>query len=136
MSHHYSGPDFAFPNGDPRLNCTDLFAFPKPGDDGKTILILNSHPSIGVNPKGPTTTVPFSTEALYEMMIDTDGDHVANIVYSVRFAAAGGQLTATVRRIDGAHLERTGRDGAIVIERAPVSTGRDPKITTAGDHRF
>jgi hypothetical protein len=25
MSHHYSGPDFAFPNGDARLNSTDLY---------------------------------------------------------------------------------------------------------------
>jgi hypothetical protein len=33
MSHHYSGPDFGFPHGDARLDFTDLYAFPKPGDD-------------------------------------------------------------------------------------------------------
>ena len=32
MSHHYSGPDFGFPRGDARLDFTDLYAFPKPGD--------------------------------------------------------------------------------------------------------
>jgi hypothetical protein len=32
MSHHYSGPDFRFPQGDARLDLTDLYAFPKPGD--------------------------------------------------------------------------------------------------------
>ena len=32
MSHHYSGPDFGFPHGDARLDLTDLYAFPKPGD--------------------------------------------------------------------------------------------------------
>ena len=52
MSHHYSGPNLAFPNGDARLNVTDLFAFPKAGDGSRSILILNSHPSIGVNPAG------------------------------------------------------------------------------------
>ena len=39
MSHHYSGPDFRFPQGDARLDFTDLYAFPKPGDTGKSILI-------------------------------------------------------------------------------------------------
>ena len=35
MSHHYSGPDLAFPNRDARLNCTDRYAFPKPGEGSK-----------------------------------------------------------------------------------------------------
>jgi hypothetical protein len=40
MSHHYAGPNFGFPHGDARLNLTDLYAFPKPGSDGKSILII------------------------------------------------------------------------------------------------
>ena len=56
MSHHYSGPDFSFPQGDARLDFTDLYAFPKPGDAGKSILIMNVHPSAGENPPGATTT--------------------------------------------------------------------------------
>ena len=32
MSHHYSGPNLAFPRGDARLDFTDLYAFPKPGE--------------------------------------------------------------------------------------------------------
>ena len=35
MSHHYSGPDWGFPHGDARLDLTDLYAFPKPGNAGK-----------------------------------------------------------------------------------------------------
>ena len=50
MSHHYSGPDFGFPHGDARLDLTDLYAFPKPGDVGKSILIMNVHPSVGAEP--------------------------------------------------------------------------------------
>jgi hypothetical protein len=38
MSHHYSGPDFGFPHGDARLDFTDLYAFPKPGEAEKSIL--------------------------------------------------------------------------------------------------
>ncbi|MGH9675940.1 MAG: hypothetical protein ACRD36_02465, partial [Candidatus Acidiferrum sp.] len=32
MSHHCSGPDWGFPFGEARLDLTDLYAFPKPGD--------------------------------------------------------------------------------------------------------
>ncbi len=38
MSHHYSGPDYGFPHGDARIDLTDLYAFRKPGDVGKSIL--------------------------------------------------------------------------------------------------
>ena len=137
MSHHYSGPDLAFPNKDARLNCTDLYVFPKPADGSKTILLWNSHPSVGVNPPGPTTMDPFSTTALYEVMIDTNGDFVPDISYSVRFAASVDRgLAATVRRIEGMRSERTGDEGVVVVEGAPVSTGREPKVTAAGDYRF
>ena len=44
MSHHYSGPDFGFPRGDARLDICDLYVFPKPGDAGKTIVIMDAHP--------------------------------------------------------------------------------------------
>jgi hypothetical protein len=87
VSHHYSGPDFRFPQEDARLDFTDLYAFPKPGDAGKSILIMNVHPSAGENPPGPTTTEPFAPEALYELKIDTDGDAIADIAYRVRFSA-------------------------------------------------
>jgi hypothetical protein len=63
MSHHYSGPDWGFPHGDARLDLTDLYAFPKPGDASKSILIMNVHPSARdfldcENPLGPTTVDP------------------------------------------------------------------------------
>jgi len=85
MSHHYSGPDFGFPHGDGRLDYCDLYAFPKPEDSSSSIIIMDVHPSVGVNPEGPTTTEPFAPEAIYELKIDTDGDLVANIAYRFRF---------------------------------------------------
>jgi hypothetical protein len=70
-------------------------------------------------------------------MIDTNGDMIAEIAYSVRFAASkGGGLTATVRRIDGTRSERTGDEGEVILEGAPVSMGRESKVTDAGDYRF
>ena len=137
MSDHYSGPDFGFPHGDPRLDFTELYAFPKPGDGSKSIFIVNVHPSVGVNPPGPTTAEPFATDGLYELKIDTDGDTVANIAYRVRFSASkGGAQTATLRRVEGAQAARTGEDGQVIVEGAPVSTGAEASVTDAGGYRF
>src|SRR5260370_40591642 len=103
MSHHYSGPDVGFPHGDARLDLTDLYAFPKPGEADKSILIMNVHPSAAVNPAGSTTREPFAPEALYEFKIETNGDAVADIAYRVRFtSSADGLQTATVLRVEGA----------------------------------
>ena len=52
MSHHYSGPDWGFPFGDARPDLTDLCTFPKPGGAGKSILVMNVHPSRGREPAG------------------------------------------------------------------------------------
>jgi hypothetical protein len=137
MSHHYSGPDFGFPHGDARLDFTDLYAFPKPGDAGKSILIMNVHPSVGVNPQGPTTDEPFATEAVYELRIDTNGDNVADIAYRVRFTSdKDGAQSATVRRVEGAQAAGIGDGGQVIVEAAPVSTGLDTRVTEAGDYRF
>jgi hypothetical protein len=134
MSHHYSGPDFGFPQGDARLDFTDLYAFPKPGETGKSILIVNVHPSAGENPPGPTTTEPFAPEAVYELKIDTDGDAVADIAYRVRFSAfERGTQTASVLRVDGPQAAGNGDGGKMIVERAPVSLGREAKVTEAGD---
>src|SRR5215469_6180173 len=125
MSHHYSGPNFGFPRGDARLDLTDLYAFPKPGNATKSILIMNVHPSTVVNPPGPTTTEPFAPEGLYEIMIDTDGDAVANITYRVQFSAIGHQTqVATLRKVEPARAARSGMDSLVVLESARVSMGQ------------
>jgi hypothetical protein len=137
MSHHYSGPDSGFPHGDARLDITDLYAFPKPEEADKSILIMNLHPSEGVNPPGPTTAVPFATEAIYEFKIDTNGDFVADIAYRVIFASdANGAQTAVLRRVEGQQAAGTSDDGQAIMEGAPVSTAHEAHITTAEDYRF
>jgi len=136
MSHHYSGPDFGFPRGDARLDFTDLYAFPKPGDAGKSILIMNVHPSAAENPPGPTTIEPFAPEAMYELKIDTDGDAIADIAYRVRFSPFKlGAQTAILRRIDGPQAAGIGDGGQVIVAEAPVSMGRECHVTEAGDYR-
>ena len=137
MSHHYSGPNLAFPRGDARLDYADLFAFPKPGDPSKSILILDMHPSFDVLKSGPTTAEPFAPEGLYEIKIDTDGDAIADIAYQVRFTSIrGGGQTATLRRLVGAQAAGTGEGGEVIVQGAPVSMGREAQVTQSGDYRF
>src|SRR3979411_1239370 len=97
MSHHASGPNFGFPRGDARLDMTDLYAFPKPGQPDSAVLVLSGHTPAAVNPLGPTTKEAFAPGALYEIKIDTDGDAIADITYSVQVASAEhGKQTATL----------------------------------------
>jgi len=137
MSHHYSGPALGFPHGDARLDLTDLYVFGKPGDDRKSILIMNVHPSFSLEPRGPTRPDPFADEALYEIKVDTNGDAVADIAYRVRFSPfAGGAQTATLRCARGAQAAATGDAGDVLIEAAPVSLDGTTRVTEAGEYRF
>ena len=137
MSHHYSGPDFTFPHGDARVDLCDLYAFPKPGDTSKSILIMDLHSSVGVNPPEPTPTDPFAPEAIYELKIDTDADAVANIAYRVQVSPLeNGEQSATVRRVEGPNAAGMGDGGEAIIEGALVSTGREAQVVLAGDYRF
>ena len=137
MSHHYSGPNFGFPHGDARLDLTDLYAFPKPGDGTKSILIMNAHPSNGFNPTDLTTAIPFASEAIYELKIDTNGDAVADIAYRVSFTPyKNGVQLATVSRVEGADATGAGKGGQVIVDGARVSTGPEARLTDAGDYRF
>src|SRR5215813_552868 len=137
MSHHASGPNFGFPRGDARLDMTDLYAFTKPGDLAKSIIVLNVHPSFTLNSPEPTTKEPFAPGALYELKIDTNGDVIADICYSVQFTSSeDGKQTATVRRLQGVRAAGVGEDGEVIVQQAPVSVGREALVTQASDYRF
>jgi hypothetical protein len=136
MSHHYSGVDFGFPRGDARLDFCDLFAFPKPQDTTRSILIMDVHPSKALDPEGPTTTEAFAPEAIYELRIDTDGDLIADITYRFRFSSKNGAQSATVHRVEGVDGAGEADGGELIIEGAPVSMGPEAPVTQAGEYRF
>jgi hypothetical protein len=137
MSHHYSGPDYGFPHGDARLDLTDLYVFPKPGDAGKSILVMDVHPSESVSPPGPTTTEPFSHDAVYEIKIDTDGDLMADIAFRIRFSPFENDAqTATLRVVRGADAAGTGDEGETLVDAAPVSIGAEAHATQSGEYRL
>ena len=137
MSHHASGPNFGFPRGDARLDMTDLYAFPKPDDPDRSILILNVHPSFRLDSPEPTTKEPFAPGALYEIRVDPNDDAIADICYSVEFASSEhGTQTATFRRTEGARAAGFGDDGEVVVQGARVSVGREAWVTEVGNFRF
>jgi Domain of unknown function (DUF4331) len=136
MSHHYSGPDFSFPHGDARVDLCDLFAFPTPEGPDRSVVAMDVHPSLGLDPEGATTTEPFSPEAIYELKIDTNGDAVADVAFRVRFSATNGGQSATVRRVEGADAAGMGESGEVIIEGAPVSMGSEARLTETGRYRF
>jgi len=99
-------------------------------------LAIDVHPSFGINPEGPTTTEPFSPEAVYELKVDTNGDGVADVAFRVRVSVRDGAQSATVRRVEGADAAGAGDGGEILVEDASVSTGSEAQVTETGQYRF
>jgi hypothetical protein len=124
MSHHSTVPD-------PQIDITDLYVFQKPGDQTKTILIVN------VNPFAPTKANTFSSAASYELKIDTNADAQAQIAFHVLFSPpANSQQTATVYRAGGEAAQSTGAVGDAILRDAPVAFDSQVQITTAGEYRL
>ncbi len=132
MSDHLDAfPSLTSPGGDPELDITDLYAFQKPGDKNKSILILN------VNPLAPTLANAFESGALYEINIDTNGDAVTDIAFVITFTPkVVGMQKATVRVSTGSDAARLSASGDTILDGAPVSFGSTPTVTTSGDFKF
>jgi len=133
MADHLDSPNLTSPAMDARVDITDLFAFQKPGDPNKSILILN------VNPLAPTHADEFRHDARYEVLIDNNGDARPDVRFSIRFSKKEeGHQFASVRRLAGSDGSDDGGqdDSEDVIEDAPVSFGPAPSVTTSGDYRF
>lgn len=124
--HHDDVPD-----GDPRHDITDLYAFQRPDNPLSSILILNVHPEAST----PVTAI--DPQASYELKIDTNGDFKADIAFHVLFNMDDrGEYTATVYAARGINTDESGPVGDIIIRKAPVSVGHEVQITTEGAYRF
>lgn len=129
MADHLDAPGLMPPGGDPSIDVTDIYAFQKPGDTSKSIVIAN------VNPLA--LAAAFNPNALYEIKVDTNGDAVADVAFRIKFSAkVDSSQTATVRRATGPMA--VGRDnlGEVLFSGAPVSFGPAPTVTTSGDYKF
>jgi hypothetical protein len=132
MADHLDAPGLKSPAMDARVDITDLFAFQKPGDSSRTILILN------VNPLAPAHADEFRSDAVYETLVDTDGDAVPNLAFRYRFTPKqGGQQLARVTRaelagqVEDGHLHGEERP---LVEAAPVSFDSNAIVTNGIAH--
>ena len=131
MADHLDAPGLQSPNMDARVDITDIYAFQKPGNPSKSILIAN------VNPLAPTLADSFEHEAIYDFRIDTNGDAVADVAYRVRFSEfSNGAQTATVHYATGGVAAGKNSGGRVIINNAPCSFGHTAQVTTAGPYKF
>ncbi|GAC1651349.1 MAG: hypothetical protein NVS4B12_22040 [Ktedonobacteraceae bacterium] len=131
MADHLDAPGLMSPNADPRLDITDHYAFQKPRDADKTILIFN------VNPLAPTLADSFQHKAIYEIKVDTNGDALAEIAFRITFSEfVNGTQFATVQRATGQDAVGFSRSGKTIIEHAPVNFGSHITITERGPYKF
>jgi len=137
MADHLDAPGLTSPAMDARVDITDHYAFQKPGDPHRTILIFN------VNPLAPTHADEFRHDAVYETLVDTNGDAKPDIAFRYQFTRKeNGRQFARVTRVElereleDGHLERE-NDADSLVEHAPVSFGSDAVIThSEHDVRF
>jgi hypothetical protein len=131
MADHLDAPGLHPPGGDARTDITDIYAFQKPGDAAKSILVMN------VNPLAPSLANEFRPQAVYRINVDTDADAVAEIAFSVVFSPVDdGNQTANVHRATGPKAAKPGTTGPVIIEEAPVSFGSTPIVTESGPYKF
>ncbi len=132
MADHLDAPGLTSPAMDTRVDITDHYAFQTPGNREHTVLIMN------VNPLAPTHANEFRSDALYETLIDTDGDSLPELSFRYRFSpkTADGDQRATVTRAvipEGAkhedgHIHPEWED-LVLVQDAPVSFGSKAKVS-------
>jgi hypothetical protein len=75
MSDHLDTTGLKPTNMGARVDICDIYAFQKPEDTNKSILVLD------VNPVAPTYADSFASEAVYELRVDTNPDAIAESGY-------------------------------------------------------
>lgn len=131
MSDHLDAPGGRSPGMDPRLDICDIYTFQKPGDPDRSILVFN------VNPFAPTGADEFHPEAVYELLIDTNGDAVGEIAYRFTFSSReGGEQFATLRRAEGDEVRSAGDGGEALFRDVPVNIGTSATVTEGAGHRL
>ena len=131
MAHHISGLGISPTSKDPRSHITDLFAFQKPGDSSKTILVMD------INPYSPAIADAVDSESVYEFGVDTNADAVIDIAFRIRFSSVkSNSQTASVQLASGRNAAANIDAGETILKNVPVTFGAEPQISTAGDFKF
>ncbi len=95
MADHLDSPSAKI---DERVDITDVYIFhPNRTNLDRTVLALNVNPFAG---KVGQTTFR-STDAMYEIKVDTNGDALSDIAFRFTFADSNGGQTVTAKRATG-----------------------------------
>ena len=136
MSNHFSADNLRYPGDDTRLDLTDVFAFRSDEDPGKTVLIIDSNPTIkppGDLPSNVITSRRFHPSAVYRINIDNDGDAQADIAFTFTFSEfEDGAQTGTAYYATGAEAREPGPAGQVLTSSIPVSFGAAAQPVQAG----
>lgn len=114
----------------PQIDITDLFAF-KSG--AGTTLVLNVNP---LTTPANSKTTSFSTNALYQFKVDTNGDATADIAYKVYFKdtrmTSDGRVVQTyvIRRATGASARADDRNGVLIGVGSTTPYHRATRVST------
>ena len=131
LSDHLDAPGLKSPNMDARVDITDIFAFQNPEDTDEV------RPGDERESAGPDTGGLVRPEAVYELILDTDGDAVADVAYRVTFSPReNGDQRATVRRATGEEARIGGVSGEVLFRDVAVSFDGEAGVVESGDHEF
>src|SRR5712691_394088 len=114
MADHLDAPGLTSPAMDTRVDITDHYAFQKPGDRRRTVLILN------VNPLAPAHADEFRHDAVYETLVDTDGDAKPDLAFRYRFARVTRAEIPEDGELEDGHIHEEWEQ-EVLVEHAPVS---------------
>ncbi|OLE79300.1 MAG: hypothetical protein AUG06_08170 [Actinobacteria bacterium 13_1_20CM_2_65_11] len=133
MADHLDAPGLTSPAMDARVDITDHYAFQQPGHPERTVLAFN------VNPLAPTHADEFRHDALYETLVDTNGDAKPDITFRYRFSRK--ERGRQFARVSRAQIDGELEDGHVheefeieeLVEHAPVSFDSRARITKGED---
>ncbi len=129
MSNHFTGLNLGPPEGDTRLDLTDLYAFQVPTDASKTVLILNCNSF--------AKSAAFHPDAVYRINIDNDGDAETDVALSMVFSEPrDGRQSAGVYLATGPEARGIEAAGRQIFKDVEVSFGPEPNIVTSGPYTF
>jgi hypothetical protein len=129
MSNHFTGLNLGPPEGDTRLDLTDLYAFQVPTDPSRTVLILNCNSF--------AKAAAFHPDAVYRINIDNDGDNETDVAFILVFSKPqDGEQRATVYLAKGSEARSAEAAGEPIFKDVAVSFGPQPHIVTSGPYTF
>ena len=139
MSNHFSADNLRFPGDDTRLDLTDVFAFRSAEHPGRTVLIIDSNPTVRPPIELPATVITsrdFHPAAVYRINIDNDGDAQADVAFTFTFSElVNGAQTGTVHYATGAQAREPERAGEELTASVPVSFDAMAQPVEAGGIR-